>query len=133
MSTEAARFSIKQRLKSANHSLPQPERQSPRGSSRQIHAPEHYNYFITTLHKELRHEECLYKNIRKKIDNLKAKKQSGKISIKNAYAFSHKSFVSSVIKNGFFQNRKLQAKTAYQSPRNEDIRCDLDTMELRDP
>jgi len=117
MSAEASRFSIKQRLKSANNSLAQEASSPHTSSSPNILVPEHYNYFINTINKEIRHEEFLCKNIRKKIDNFKTKELKVKSHVKNGFVYSHKAFVSSSLKHSLFQNRKLQAKTAYQTPK----------------
>lgn len=56
ISDPLARFSIKERLRSTNNSPSGGRNSQPQSpQKRQILAPEHYNYFLNTIEKELKH------------------------------------------------------------------------------
>ena len=77
--------------------------------------PEHYNYFMSTVEKELQHESNVFKKIKKKIDDYKSQKQQ-KVKIKNGCTFAHKCFFGSNPK----QVRRLQVKTAFEKRRSKE-------------
>jgi hypothetical protein len=110
MTDQASRFSIKQRLRSANNSLKEPSPPHYSQSTRKILVPEHYNYFLNSVEKELKHESHIYHRIKRKIEDYRTQKQAS-IKVKNSYAFTHKSFMSGKHRVPL-KNRAIVMKTA---------------------
>jgi hypothetical protein len=88
--------------------------QSPTRSSdashKKIHAPEHYNYFMHTIEKEIKHETHTFRKIKRKIDDYKTRKES-RMKIKNAFEYSHQCFPSQVSRKKVIKSQKSFSKT----------------------
>lgn len=107
-----ARFSIKERLRSSDNSPSAKARPDSRMSPHhQVLAPEHYNYFLSSIQKELQHENHTLRKIKNTLDHYR-NAQAAKAKIKNSYEFSHHALPKKKRKSTIFKSRSKFTSTA---------------------